>query len=504
MGETNRDADDAEATVADARRRLDHEETAVRVDAAWSLAETAAEHPGRVMDAVPALAGRLDDPDDWIRRGVAWAIAEVAAEHPSAAKQVLSPVVAALDDDDRLVRESMVYTVADLAAVYPRSVGPALAKLVSLTEDEDRLVRRYAADALSYLTESAAGLSTTYPELTELEGGLPTGGDVHVFGIKTDGFPESASAHASGGPSAEVESPDPEPDPGPPRGPPDEVPETPPRSLSFSDLEPTRTLSAGRNLRVEKAHFAGPRGEQVVTRKTVRAPPSPAESGFDAAFADALRRWADVSDHDHVATVVDWGTRPRHWLVVEHLDAGTLAARIGAMGFDERLWVARSLVRALDYAHGRGVVHLGVRPGAVRFVEPLSHSWPVPKLTDWGLQHLVRSHHGGDPAADPYAAPEQVDASYGAPDQLTDVYRLGAVCYELFTGRLPHSKPQKVDRFERPVPPATSRNSSLPAALDPVLSRALATRRTERYETVADFRRDLDVLVESEANFLAK
>jgi serine/threonine protein kinase len=92
-----------------------------------------------------------------------------------------------------------------------------------------------------------------------------------------------------------------------------------------------------------------------------------------------------------------------------------------------------------------------------------------------------------------YAAPEQFDDAFGATDDRTDVYQLGAVCYELFTGRPPFdgetaSVPRSVLEAE-PQPP--SEFASLPPALDDVLLTALATEKADRYDDIVYFRDDL-------------
>jgi len=90
--------------------------------------------------------------------------------------------------------------------------------------------------------------------------------------------------------------------------------------------------------------------------------------------------------------------------------------------------------------------------------------------------------------------PEQFDSdSYGDADQATDVYQLGAVFYELFTGRPPfEGEPFQVMKkveSEDPQPPSTL--AEVPKGLDDVLLRALATRKQDRYEDVLLLRNDL-------------
>jgi len=110
----------------------------------------------------------------------------------------------------------------------------------------------------------------------------------------------------------------------------------------------------------------------------------------------------------------------------------------------------------------------------------------VPKVADWGLsKHLLEHSKSVEGLSPQYAAPEQFDDEYGTTDDLTDVYQLGAVLYELFTGRPPFDgKSAKAMRrvlHEAPTPPSAV--ADVPAALDDVLLTALAKEKADRYES---------------------
>lgn len=95
-----------------------------------------------------------------------------------------------------------------------------------------------------------------------------------------------------------------------------------------------------------------------------------------------------------------------------------------------------------------------------------------------------------------YAAPEQFDEEFGSTDDITDVYQLGAVFYELFTGRPPfEGQATKVMRAvldDEPNPP--SEYANLPDQIDEILLTALATDKQDRYEHVLYLRDDLQDL----------
>jgi serine/threonine protein kinase len=95
-----------------------------------------------------------------------------------------------------------------------------------------------------------------------------------------------------------------------------------------------------------------------------------------------------------------------------------------------------------------------------------------------------------------YAAPEQFDTEHASPDDVTDVYQLGAVFYELFTGQPPYSgRPTEVMRAvmdDEPSPP--SEIADVPEALDEVVLTALAKNRSERYDDILYLRDALQKL----------
>lgn len=472
--------------------RLTDDSASVRMDAAWTLAEIAVDSPALVAPVADSLA-LFDDPNDWTRRGAAWALAEVGAAHPSVLKPLLGALRSGLGDEDRLVRENAAAAVAAVATEYPRAARSATDALVPLLSDEDQLVRRYAAEALVAIGDvSPAQRDAIYPHLTDLDADidLPAGANV----IEREPTPERWDRGSTREETEETGTEETEqtatkevqarqPAAASPGRPPDHVPTVGPASLSFDGLKPVAPIASNRYVLVRAARCARPE-ERLVALTTVRH--TAIGDGFADEFARGMRYWQGIHDHDHVATVVDWGERPRYWAAVEYLDSGTLADRYGHVGDAEALWIARALARTVTHAHAQGVLHLGLTPASVRFADSLSGAWIVPKVTDWGLAAAIREYADVDNLAPRYAAPEQRRDGFGASDHLTDVYRLGVLLFELFAGS-PFRPTDEV------TPPGLS---NCPEPVRPILARALAGPKTERYESVADLRRDLDVLAE--------
>ncbi len=172
--------------------------------------------------------------------------------------------------------------------------------------------------------------------------------------------------------------------------------------------------------------------------------------------------------HPAVCRVFDIGEADgEHFLSMEYVDGenlATLMRRIGRLGSDKALDIARQICAGLGAAHDKGVLHRDLKPENVM----LDGQGKV-RITDFGLAGLEDSIRGDDVRSGTPA--------YMSPEQLTgrevtarsDVYSLGLVLYELFTGRKAFegksfSEMLKKHRDERPPDP-----SSLVPSLDPAV-----------------------------------
>ncbi len=206
---------------------------------------------------------------------------------------------------------------------------------------------------------------------------------------------------------------------------------------------------------------------------------------LDPVAADMHPDWLRESrvmaslDHPHVLAIHDAGEVDGHrYLVTEHAAGGSLRARMTPdqpWPLERAAQVLDSAAAALEYIHGRGVLHLDLKPenllyGADGQIRVADFGLSVPHA-DAGSALRGRFQGTLDYCAPEYRSGLSLDARY-------DVFSLATVAYELFTGRLPG----------RVYVPASERNPRLPAALDAVLARGLARDPTERYGSVAEFR----------------
>ena len=122
-----------------------------------------------------------------------------------------------------------------------------------------------------------------------------------------------------------------------------------------------------------------------------------------------------------------------------------------------------------------------------------------PKPTDWGTaktllyEKVTRSKFTPE-----YAAPEQLDPSYGEPDRRTDVYQLGAVIYEILTGKVPFASDSPAllikEILEKPPEEPSKANPEVPGRLAEIVLRCLAKKMEDRYEVIWLLKEDLEKL----------
>lgn len=152
------------------------------------------------------------------------------------------------------------------------------------------------------------------------------------------------------------------------------------------------------------------------------------------------------------------------------------------MPYADVLKIARAMAGALDYAHGKGVIHRDVTPANVM----LSEDGRI-MLTDFGLARAVVDETLGEVLGSPhYVAPEQARSSAQAVPQ-SDLYSLGVMLYEMLAGELPFddARPTALALNHMTAAPPSPReaNPDLSLAVERVLLKALRKSPQERYQT---------------------
>jgi serine/threonine-protein kinase len=183
---------------------------------------------------------------------------------------------------------------------------------------------------------------------------------------------------------------------------------------------------------------------------------------------------------------------------MEYVEGETLAAlleREGPLPVDRAVGFAIQLADALAYAHDHGVIHRDMKPGNV-----LVTSDDRLVITDFGIalldgaRRLTWGRFGDRLGTPDYMPPEQIQGKRG--DRRSDIYALGAVLFEMLTGRAPWQGQDTMAvmnaHLTMPVPPMADFRVDVPPALEGIVRRCLRKRPEERYSDATALLRDLE------------
>jgi serine/threonine-protein kinase len=170
--------------------------------------------------------------------------------------------------------------------------------------------------------------------------------------------------------------------------------------------------------------------------------------------------------------------------------------RNGRMPWRRAAECVAAICDALDHAHDQGVVHRDIKPANIM----LTPSGGV-KVMDFGIARVLgrgrQTQHGHAVGTPTYMAPEQLRGE--EVDGRTDLYALGAVLYELVTGRVAFdadSDYQLMMKQLNEAPPVASHAvRELPAAIDAIVIRAMAKRPSDRFASAAAMRTVIEQVV---------
>jgi serine/threonine protein kinase len=218
----------------------------------------------------------------------------------------------------------------------------------------------------------------------------------------------------------------------------------------------------------------------------------------DEQIVQRFEREAKMSasfQHENIVHIYDYWKKPDFCIVMEYVDGTDLAdiiEKTGSVPVDVGIMIAIQVCSALDYAHMRGLIHRDIKPSNIM----VKRNGEV-KLMDFGIAHTKKLQtltlpgtFLGTPA---YMSPEQILGQ--SLDNQSDIFSLGIVLYEMFTGIKPfqdeetHSVTAKIlkDRF---LPPRRL-NSDIPRRLQRVIKKCLKKKTAKRYQSVLDLARAL-------------
>jgi len=198
----------------------------------------------------------------------------------------------------------------------------------------------------------------------------------------------------------------------------------------------------------------------------------------------ALKKLSETSE-PHFVKVYDsgFGDEGQFFYAMEELvgmDLETGLDESGALAPQKALEIVRQVCRALESAHALGIVHGGLKPRNV-FLVP-SDSGLTVRVLDFGAGRLAGGAEKGVIVGNPfYMAPEQFG---GTADAHTDVYSLGVLMYELFSGSLPFSGPSHGQVMMRHLAEVPSTPPGCDEELSKIILRALVKTPAGRYGSV--------------------
>jgi len=235
--------------------------------------------------------------------------------------------------------------------------------------------------------------------------------------------------------------------------------------------------------------------DRLVAIKVLRT-----RTGFEQAEIESFQREARKLArlrHPGIVTAHDIGVHnDQVYIVSDYLDGPSLAAWIknNRPPWPEAARIVAAVADALAHAHSRLIVHRDVKPGNIVLTAD-----GEPVLVDFGLaldDVEAGGREKGVVSGTPwYMSPEQALGTAHRIDGRTDIYSLGAVLYELLTGRVPFPSTDPIEllrqvREDEPQPPRQLVRD-LPPELETACLKALAKRLVDRYTTAADFADDL-------------
>lgn len=215
----------------------------------------------------------------------------------------------------------------------------------------------------------------------------------------------------------------------------------------------------------------------------------------DDDFVARFKREAQAAgklSHPNIVSMYDVGfDQGYHYIVMEYIEGETLKeyiTRHESISIDNAVKFTIAIAEGLEHAHAMGIVHCDIKPHNVLITKQGRI-----KVTDFGIARAMNAgttmmYTNSIMGSAHYLSPEQ--ASGKPVNGSTDIYSLGAVLYEMLTGRVPYEGETPISVAlkhvrERLIPP-TRYNPSIPTLLEAAVIKALAKRPEDRFSNITE------------------
>ena len=225
----------------------------------------------------------------------------------------------------------------------------------------------------------------------------------------------------------------------------------------------------------------------------------------DPGFYSRFQREEEIGktlDHPYILHIISVENKTRPYIAMEYLEGrtlGQLLRSVKPLPEADAIKIASRLAEALDYMHRRrmNVIHRDLKPdnimlcndGSLRIMD-----FGIAKVA--GLRRITFAGFSPTMGTPDYMAPEQVKGQRG--DERTDIYSLGAILYELVTGKAPFDGESAYAIMNArlsgdPVAPRKV-NPQISANIEEMILHAMARNPDDRFESAAEMKEELDNL----------
>lgn len=223
---------------------------------------------------------------------------------------------------------------------------------------------------------------------------------------------------------------------------------------------------------------------------------------------DFVRRFKNESkaiavlSHPNIVKVYDVSFGERlQYIVMEYVDGITLKEYIqkqGAVTWNDALFFTTQILRALQHAHDKGIVHRDIKPQNIILLANGNI-----KVTDFGIARFSRSETKtlteNAIGSVHYISPEQAKGEFT--DEKADIYSLGVVLYEMLAGKVPFEADSAVSvalmQLQADAKRLSEINADIPAGVEQICSHAMQKLPADRYQTATEMLFDVEEVIKN-------